>query len=74
MNELKHSEQTVEEHSEEGHQETVPKKVEKTVTGHDEPLEEKHPRVGAALVWAVYPLVLIVLLIIAIAVFRSMSQ
>lgn len=69
MNELEHSE-----HADEEHHDTVTEKVEKSVTGHDEPMEEKHPRIPAALVWTVYPLVLIILLFIAIAVFRSMSQ
>ncbi|MCA9133395.1 MAG: hypothetical protein KDA45_09580 [Planctomycetales bacterium] len=41
--------------------------VEASVKGEDEPMEREHPAAPGALVWFSYPLLLVVLLIVALA-------
>lgn len=46
----------------------IPEQVQASVTGEDVPMEQEHPTAPGAIVWFTYPVVLIVILIIALAV------
>lgn len=48
---------------------SVPEKVTAAVKGDDQPMEKEHPQAPGALVWFTYPVILIVVLLIAMALF-----
>jgi hypothetical protein len=46
--------------------ETLPEKIESSVTGQDKPMDEEHPTAPWGLVWYSYPIALVVVLIVVL--------
>ena len=54
--------------------ETLPEMVEASVKGQDEPMEREHPKAPGALIWFSYPLLLLVVLLLAVIAFALINN